>query len=407
MEPRKLALKFHARCHSQPWRTDPCPQASIGSHQRGLALITAMLVIAIAVTAVTYMAFNQSVWIHQGQNLIDRTQADAVAYRYIQAAADLLSDVAIKNKKQGIQHDDDKARWNIWPGENIEGFVDKDLEALGAKLTGKITDAQAKFNLNNILDWQKNPPTENAADIKTLQQILIKLDPNFNGDLINAVLDWIDPNSDIHPNTGAEDIDYANVASPRIPYRAANQAFTSVGELGLVQGFNAKIAEELIKSKMVTALPIKMNGAATPTPVNVNTASDQVLLALFPALTPATVATFTGGRPYKTVADAKNKLASLTTPSATPPSGQQNTQNYGVTTSYFEVEVTVNIGKVVRSVVALIYRPATPARPQIVQISYPVVKMARTKKESDSDSEEDKSASDDNAGDETSDEGDK
>ena len=369
MEPRKVSLKFQARRNSQTWRTVPCPQASIGSHQRGLALITAMLVIAIAVTAVTYMAFNQSVWIHQGQNLIDRTQADAVAYRYIQAAMDLLSDVAIENKKQGIQHDDDKARWNIWPGENIEGFVDKDLEALNAKLTGKITDAQAKFNLNNILDWQKNPPTENTADKNTLQKILTNLSPNLNSDLVNAMQDWIDLNNDPLPN-GAEDIDYMNVAPPRQPYRAANQAFTSVDELRLVKGFDAEIVNELKKTNLVTALPTKMNGAAVLTPVNVNTASDDILLALFPGLTTTTLATFTGGRPYKTVADVGNNPKVPLTPAGTAPPA---IMNYGVSTSYFEVDITVKIGKVERRTLALIYRPPTPARPQIVQISYPAV----------------------------------
>lgn len=389
MEPRKLSLKSQERCHSQTWRTVPCPHASIGSHQRGLALITAMLVIAISVTAVTYMAFNQSVWIHQGQNLIDRTQADAVAYRYIQAAADLLSDVAIENKKKGVQYDDDKARWNIWPGQDREGWEDKDLEALGGKLTGgKITDAQAKFNFNNILDWQKNPPTENAADKNTLQKILTNLSPNLNRDLVNAMLDWIDPNNDPLPN-GAEDIDYMNVAPPRLPYRAANQAFTSLDELRLVKGFDAEIVNELKKTNLVTALPTKMNGAAVLSPVNVNTASDDVLLALFPGLTTTTLATFTGGRPYKTVADVgNNPKVPLTSVGTAPPA----ILNYGVSTSYFEVDITVKIGKVERRTLALIYRPPTPARPQIVQISYPAVEKPKKKKDSESDSAEDKPA---------------
>lgn len=388
MEPRKLALKFQARRNSQTWRTVPCPQASIGSHQCGLALITAMLVIAIAVTAVTYMAFSQSVWIHQGQNLIDRTQADAVAYRYIQAAMDSVSDVAIENKKKGIQQDDDQAGWNRW-GRNTEGFVDKDLEALGGTLTAKITDAQAKFNLNNLMDWQKNPPTENAADKQTMQQILTNLSPNLNRDLVNAMLDWIDPNDDPPRPNGAEDIDYMNVAPPRLPYRAANQAFTSVDELRLVKGFDAEIVNELKKTNLVTALPTKMNGAAVLTPANVNTASDDVLLALFPGLTTTTLATFTGGRPYKTVADVgNNPKVPLTSAGTAPPA----IMNYGVSTSYFEVDITVKIGKVERRTLALIYRPPTPARPQIVQISYPAVEKPKKKKDSESDSAEDKPA---------------
>ena len=377
MERLKPSLKCRAPCHDETGRMVSHPCAGIGLRQRGLALITAMLVIAIAFTAVTYMAFNQSVWIHQAQNLIDRTQADAVAYRYIQAAMDLLSEVAIDNKREGIQHDDDKARWSEWPGQDREGWEDKDLEALGGKLTGKITDAQAKFNLNNLLDWRKNPPAESPEDTKAMRRILANLIHGLNGDPVNAMLDWIDRDGDQRPN-GAEDLDYTSVAPPRLPYRAANQAFTSMDELRLVQGFNAEIVDTLKEANILIALPAIMNGTTVvPTPVNVNTASDEVLLALFPALTSATLKDFTASRPYKNADEVVAKNPHLTTSGTPAPA----IKNYDVSTFYFEVEVTVTIGKIVRKTVALIYRPATPTQPQIVQISHPAVVKPPNKKE--------------------------
>ncbi|MDO8704127.1 MAG: type II secretion system minor pseudopilin GspK [Sulfuricaulis sp.] len=363
MEPPKLFLNFRARHDNQAWRAVPLPCAGTGSRQRGLALITALLIMFIATTAVIYMAFNQSVWMFQGQNLIDRAQADAVAYKYIQFAMDVLSENAIKDEKNGVKFDHDKADWNQWSEEVTKPGIDKDLDALGGTLlSARITDAQAKFNLNNIMDWQKIPPIESAADKYTMEQILA-----LNKNLVNAMLDWIDSDSDTRPNSGAEDIEYMNVAPPGLPYPAANQPFTSVDELRLVKGFDAAIVSELENSNLLAVLPTKMNGGAVLTPVNVNTASDEVLLALFTGLSPTNLATFTGGRPYKTINDVGTKPPVPLTSPGTPPTA---TKNYGVSTFFFEVDITVKIGKVPRRTLALIYRPARPARPQIVQISY-------------------------------------
>ena len=352
-----------------------CPRPGTSTRQHGLALITALLVIAIAFTAVSYIASNQTVWINQAQNLIDRAQTNAVAYKYIQLAMEQLSEDARLNEKNKISYDDNSAAWNNWPSKDVIKD-DKDLESLGATLDGKITDAQAKFNLNSLLDWQTNPqipPTDSFANMQTMRNILTNLIPGLNKDLIDAMLDWIDPNDEPPRTNGAEDIDYTHVAPPRLPYRTANQAFTSVDELRLVKGFDAEIVDTLNKENILTALPTKMNGTTVvPTPVNVNTASLEVLRALFPTLTSTTVKDFTASRPYKDVAEVQQKNPQLTPPGTTAPA----IKNYGFSTSYFEVEVTVIIGKIKRKTVALIYRPPrppTPARPQIVQISYPVV----------------------------------
>jgi len=135
----------------------------------------------------------------------------------------------------------------------------------GGAISVSIEDAQGRFNLNNLV--QNNARSQ--PDFEVFWRLLqtLRLDPN----LANAVVDWIDPNSDVSSPGGAEDIDYLNL---KTPYRAANQPLASVDELRLVRGFDAKTLQTLLP--FVTALP----PAAGRTPINVNTAKPEVLAAL-------------------------------------------------------------------------------------------------------------------------------
>jgi len=86
--------------------------------------------------------------------------------------------------------------------------------------------------------------------------------------LADAVVDWIDPDSDVTQPAGAEDPQYLRAD---IPYRAANRPFVSASELLLVQGFTAEAYKTL--QPFVAALPVR-------TTINVNTAPKEVLMAL-------------------------------------------------------------------------------------------------------------------------------
>jgi len=82
---------------------------------------------------------------------------------------------------------------------------------------------------------------------------------------------------------GAED-DYYTWLDPA--YRAANQAFSSVSELLLVKGFSANVEEEKADFDLLVPHLSALPHEAGPTPVNVNTATPEVIASLSDFLQP-------------------------------------------------------------------------------------------------------------------------
>jgi general secretion pathway protein K len=97
-----------------------------------------------------------------------------------------------------------------------------------------------------------------------------------DADIVQALLDWIDPDTETRYPNGAED-DYYMRLDP--PYRAANRPLASVRELLLVRGVTPELLERL--AARATALPVR-------TDINVNTASREVLMSLGPGIDAAT-----------------------------------------------------------------------------------------------------------------------
>lgn len=292
------------------------------SRQRGLALITAMLVVAIAATTAAYLALDQQIWLRQSENLSDRAQADVVRAGAMEWAITILAKDARDSTSDDLSED--------WA---------KDLPPLaveGGQVTGRIVDAQGKFNLNNLVrDGKPSPP-----DIGAFRHLLQSLD--LNPDLTDAVLDWIDADSDTRA-AGAEDIDYLQM---KTPYRTANQPMQSVEELRLVRGFTKEIVDKL--RPLLTALP-------QPTATNVNTADKKILAAIFYTLPVSAIDTLEKDRPYADQAKLAVKLSGIASGTALPPAF------FGVQSSYFQVEITTLFGRYQRTTEALIQRGAGAA----------------------------------------------
>ncbi len=298
------------------------------ARQRGLALITAMLVVAIAATTAAYLSLDQQIWLRQAQNLSDRAQAEVVRTAALEWAITILA----KDAKDNPKSDDLTENWA------------KPLPALaveGGQVTGLITDAQGLFNINNLV--RNNTPSK--PDIGTFQHLLLSLsiDPN----LTDAVVDWIDADSNTLPY-GAEDLDYLQM---KTPYRAANQLMQSVDELRLVRGFTPEIVEKL--RPWITALP-------QPTEINVNTAPKEVLGALFYTLSAADIEQIVSQRPYKDPADLTKKIQELAAGKDAPQAF------YGIKSSYFEATVETRFGRYQRTTQALIQRGANDSTSRVL-----------------------------------------
>jgi len=292
------------------------------SRQHGLALITAMLVVAIAATTAAYLALDQQIWVRQAQNLSDRAQAEVVRAGAQEWAITLLA----KDAKDSSS-DDLTENWaKALPPLAVEG----------GQVTGRIRDTQGLFNLNNLVrGGNPSPP-----DIGTFQHLLQSLALDAN--LTDAVIDWIDADSNARA-AGAEDIDYLQM---KTPYRAANQPLQSVEELRLVRGFTPEIVDKL--RPWIAALP-------QPTEINVNTAPKEVLSALFYTLPASAIETLVSERPYTDQAKLAGKLQELAAGTTLPQAF------YGIKSSYFEVEVATLFGRYQRTTQALIQRSAGEA----------------------------------------------
>ena len=219
--------------------------------ERGVAVITAILIVAVAASASTFMLAQQSAMVDQAILLAARAQAD----HYAEAGLDWARGVLAEDGQRAGTVDHLGEGW----AQPIAALpMDRAIVA------GAIEDAEGKFNLNNLFAEGRSD-----VDYRILQRLLKALD--LPVELADAVMDWIDPDGDLSGNGGAEDAYYLSL--PR-PYRAANQPMAHVDELYRIRGFDAATVARL--KPHVTALPSRKR-----TPVNINTASEAVLAAIF------------------------------------------------------------------------------------------------------------------------------
>jgi general secretion pathway protein K len=331
------------------------------ARQRGVALITAMLIVAIVATLATTIALGQQVWLRQTQNLADLIQAERLRQGALEGAALLLAFDAKNPQTKDTDHLEEEWAKQLKPAA-IENGV--------AVMT--IHDAQARFNLNNLIprgqgqssgSGQGTQPAGNPY--RSIYQRLLE-QSGLSPDLVSTLIDWLDDNPTTEPNGGAEDLDYLN-ANAKTPYRAGNNnELKSVNELLLIKGYTREVVEEL--RRYVIALP----ASAGATPINVNTAEPVVLAALTGLSLPQAqqIADARKSAPFKDQAAFKQhpllvNNQQLASAAAT----------YDVKSGYFIVSVATLVGRIQRLTEALIERPSTGNNVQVLWYQYPPVKI--------------------------------
>jgi len=221
------------------------------ARQRGIALITAVLVVALATILAINVAFRGFVDQRRSGNLFAIDQAFQIALGAEALAADVLRNDLKDSKTDYV-------------GEAWSQPVKFPLDDGIGTVEGQIEDQQGRFNLNSLVT---NEGKTNPAAVQQLERILglLKLDTQW----ASAIADWID--SDTQPGfpSGAEDSIYTSETPPHL---AANMPITRISELLQLQGFGAERYAKL--KPFVSALPVG-------TKLNVCTASGIVLDSLF------------------------------------------------------------------------------------------------------------------------------
>lgn len=225
------------------------PSARLSVRQRGVALITALLVVALATAAAVAMAARQQLDVRRTANLLDGDQAYAYAMAVEGWGGKILLRDADDNEVDKL---DDAWAQRLPP-----------IPVPGGQIDGFILDLHARFNLNNLLTAEGQPSEPDIAYFRRLLRAL-----GLNENLVLATLDWIDSDFDTRFPDGAEDDFYL---STEHPHRTANRPMQSISELRLVRGMDAESWNLL--APHVCALPAR-------TTLNINTAAAPLLQAL-------------------------------------------------------------------------------------------------------------------------------
>jgi general secretion pathway protein K len=307
--------------------------------QTGIAVLTAILVVAIATVLAVNLLWQTSVGLSRTENLLLQEQA-----RQYNLGGEEFA-------KFGLAEDyrDDGEGGKDTVQENWAKPLSFDVEA--GKLEGYLQDQQGRFNLNGLIDAGGKRVPDVADQYRQLLQLLPlerPLDAGTAAALTDATIDWIDPLADVEPD-GAEDDQYTG---RQPPYRPANFWFTSTSELMAIEGYTAEIYGLL--QPHVTALPPLPNGERWK--LNVNTATKLVLASLLPGLSPLDMEPFVNGV-YESADDFRDDF----------PSAAQISPNIplDVRSSWFLLTVTASIGTAQSTMYSLLQRDGERVRTRL------------------------------------------
>lgn len=214
--------------------------------QQGVALVTALLVVAMATVAAVAMATRQQIDIRRTAGLLHSEQAYAFGL-----GAESWALVVLARDKRDSKIDTLYEDWSTQPPVSV---------VEGGSIIGRILDLQGRFNVNSLV--VANGVADKDA-ITRYKRLLRRLD--LDEALADPLVDWIDSDVNVRFPDGAEDEEYLGAPTP---YRTANRLLADISELRLIKGYEPEVIDKL--RPFIAALP-------EVTALNVNTASAEVL----------------------------------------------------------------------------------------------------------------------------------
>lgn len=287
------------------------------ANQRGVALLTALLVVALATIVTVAMARERALSVQRSSNLLRGEQTWQYALGLEAWARAILHEDLVTGGRVDSRNEAWAGRLPLIP-------------VSGGQLSGNLEELSGRFNINTLLG--PNAQLQHRRFRRLLA--VLGLDPR----LADRVTDWIDTNQDAD-TAGAEDYAYTGLEPG---YRTANQAFTHPSELRLILGLDQAAWQRL--APHVSALPTR-NAA-----INVNTATVPVLMSLHETITEKMAETLAlAGRAGFTSVDEFVESPVLR-------DAQMQTAGLAVTSNYFLAHGVVELDSTVRHFYSLIER---------------------------------------------------
>jgi len=276
--------------------------------ERGSAVLLAMLVLAAAATLVIGTLWQQSALIRETENDRAYSQARWLLRGAIDWAGVILREDA---RTTSVDH-----RGEPWAVPLADTRLNENDGRPAAYLAGTIDDEQAKFNLRNLLKGTELNP----AELQSLRRLLgaLRVEERFADKIGERLL-------------------------------AADQARANEPAIGLAY------VDDLLQVGIEAEQVLRLKGFVTilpePTPLNVNTASAEVLTARISGLELTDARRIVAARDhayFKDLGDAMQRLREVV-PNATD-------SGLAVTTRYFSVDGVVSYGRARLAAHALLRR---------------------------------------------------
>lgn len=303
--------------------------------QRGVAVITALLLTALAITVVASLFWQQQVQVRSMENQRQRLQTQWAMRGMVDFARFWLrQDNPSLTALDGV--------WATPIEEaRLDDYVDREkveMEKFDATVSGRALDAQARFNLTNLVDITGAP---SPGQLQAYQRLLGNL--QLDSGLARATADAVaraKPKLRAAADGSDRKTDTATGGS------SEPVAMTQIEDLLAIPGYTPQIIEKL--RDYVIVLP-------QVTPVNVNTASAEVLAAVTD-MSVSEASALTLSNPRKKFVDTgnfKNNINGKTVITGV---------DIDVKSQYFLTVIRVRLDRAALDAQALVWRQPNPQR---------------------------------------------
>lgn len=243
---------------AMPLRSRAMHVSSKRNKQRGVALITVLLVFAIATLIASKIIIGKVLDVQRTAGMINRTQA-----YYYAVAAEELTILALEENASADADPDNSPQ-----GDHLEEFwalgpIPFEIDNIGAVLV-QIIDLNRYYNINNLI---QSDGKVSLHELNRFKDLLIEL--NLDESIADNLADWLDSN-DSEQGYQSEKDGYLNEEPGYLP---ANRMLSDVSELRLVRGFTPEVMN-LLKGHITV---VKTPGVLS---INMNTASEYALSTL-------------------------------------------------------------------------------------------------------------------------------
>ena len=268
--------------------------------QRGVALLAAMILVLAVTMILSNIFYRHQIEVSQAMASLHSDQALLIALSGEGWAMELLAEDPTGGQPNQSDH-----YGEIW----AQALPLLPVE--GGTLTGCISDLQSKINVNNFRFYGSQAQgskrslqadlnqLENMNIVKAWLNLLNLFEIPTSPARAATIIDWVDGDSAVTSSWGAEQPDYESFEPPRM---VLNDEISDASELADIAGYNVQEVQMLLP--WISALPVtgpQTSGPMVSTPININTASSELLLALGGSFGQQFVDAVVEGRPFSDI----------------------------------------------------------------------------------------------------------